>query len=1146
MASADDVRASSYSHTINAQSTWSEIKVVPNAFDTSNATASFIEANRCDGGSATCSSGEVFIEVDFTVQFSSNSTRADVRWSMVAPESTPPDAMGIIEVYNQTTGTWQVVATDTTISGSAQVTEIALSNHALDGSQNIDLRLSVRHNGTTFPADELAMYFYGIYDVRVDVVDADGDGILDENDDCPNGETGWTSTPLTDHDGDGCRDATEDNDDDNDSIVDGADECEKGDLGWTSSQSTDNDNDGCQDLVEDEDDDNDGFNDTAETLCNSDPLDALSTPTNDLDGDGLCDAQDPDIDGDGWLNTVETNDSVYIDANQTGTNPFSADTDGDGHCDGDETPAQPVDVCQFLNDAFPNDGAAYSDTDDDGEPDELWGTSTTGLTLDLDDDDDGWSDEDELNCGNTNSKDAASYPVDGDNDGVCDLLDTLVLAYQQNGTTFESFEAYVGQTDFSIVPHLTGMQATSWEFSGTMPNELTFDEGAITGEVMTELDELTFVVFANNSQTGISLNATVVITYLENHDGDGLPDGPSANGLAVDEDDDNDGVFDVDDACPKGEIGLSEENDTDGDGCRDLFEFDLASIAQQTNLTFYENFSSPLPGGCLLRGTNNSILECSTLGDLGRSTHETGFSLSDVCVLATENKRVDYIDGQWYDVCPGKDGVDVKIPRSNPFPALDTTQTFQYVKGVAIDEECICRSAVFDLEVEFIRPSNLPDGVNLRPENGYIWGIPESVEPLTPVDITVRLADDNNIQRGPYTMKFTVIDKAPVFDQTHSAMLDFNNQYPQVNLNGFNRGGDVTRFSYNSLPSGLEIDQDGILNGVSKESISEQSYTIYYENSGGNGSFNLTLTVVQPTVENNETPWMPYALLTFLVLVVLAALIARKKPPEANNPPNIHIGELVNIGKQEVNQELQLSAIEETHYHGSPISITSGGDSVVAIGDRAIAVGGSIQPDSVETDYAQWALDLLSREGPRKIGDSTALNLPPTLKSQLADLPADRIFTLEVTFAAGYPDYFAEQGEFLGASVLSDFLRVLYSIGGGKGQDTLGGYTRTTDKDEIELVFEKAVAFTSSYHSSVLAQHIGLLRTGVWDYCEKLKQESVHVKIGSHARFVNPLPATERDKISSWLNATGRHIDISGNLKSSETKQPLREKDLSY
>ncbi len=72
----------------------------------------------------------------------------------------------------------------------------------------------------------------------------------------------------------------------------------------------------------------------------------------------------------------------------------------------------------------------------------------------------------------------------------------------------------------------------------------------------------------NNSVTGINLNTTVSIVYIENYDGDFLPDGPSINGLLVDDDDDNDGVLDEDDACPRGEIGLSSDNDTDGDGCR--------------------------------------------------------------------------------------------------------------------------------------------------------------------------------------------------------------------------------------------------------------------------------------------------------------------------------------------------------------------------------------------------------------------------------------------------------------------------------------------------------------------------------------------------------------------------------------------------
>jgi hypothetical protein len=55
--------------------------------------------------------------------------------------------------------------------------------------------------------------------------DDDNDGIPDINDSCPAGETGWISDSVTDKDGDGCRDATEDTDDDNDGISDSVDNC---------------------------------------------------------------------------------------------------------------------------------------------------------------------------------------------------------------------------------------------------------------------------------------------------------------------------------------------------------------------------------------------------------------------------------------------------------------------------------------------------------------------------------------------------------------------------------------------------------------------------------------------------------------------------------------------------------------------------------------------------------------------------------------------------------------------------------------------------------------------------------------------------------------------------------------------------------
>ncbi|DAC25457.1 MAG TPA: hypothetical protein HA330_04670, partial [Candidatus Thalassarchaeaceae archaeon] len=145
----------------------------------------------------------------------------------------------------------------------------------------------------------------------------------------------------------------------------------------------DNDGDGMPDdlygfsttvppLIEDLDDDNDGWLDTREAECGSDRFDANSLPI-DSDQDGTCDGIDQDRDGDGVSN---------------------------------------------INDAFPADKEAFLDTDGDGEPDEISGTSA-GLTEDIDDDGDNYTDIEEIECG-SNSKDPDIIPLDSDGDGLCD------------------------------------------------------------------------------------------------------------------------------------------------------------------------------------------------------------------------------------------------------------------------------------------------------------------------------------------------------------------------------------------------------------------------------------------------------------------------------------------------------------------------------------------------------------------------------------------------------------------------------------------------------------------------------------------------------------------------------------------------------
>ncbi len=302
-------------------------------------------------------------------------------------------------------------------------------------------------------------------------------------------------------------------------------------------------------LIEDLDDDNDGFTDVMEGDCVSDPLDVTSVPR-DLDGDFICNELDDDVDGDGLLNDVETNTSAYVDQNNTGTDSWNADTDGDGICDGPIAPALPVDYCEAGPDAFPNDAAAWLDTDGDGMPDELDGTSSTGLIEDLDDDNDNWTDLDEAECGPTDAKDALDMPVDSDGDGICDFNEVLTVIY---GTG--EFEFLQGQRNISVLPIVTGMTVDVWTISPRLPYGLIFSgdtlartsngNGTIYGVPFVSSNLTMYTVTAQNLLTGATMMTTFNLSIAEDYDLDGLANNATRLGIfEADFDDDGDGFND--------------------------------------------------------------------------------------------------------------------------------------------------------------------------------------------------------------------------------------------------------------------------------------------------------------------------------------------------------------------------------------------------------------------------------------------------------------------------------------------------------------------------------------------------------------------------------------------------------------------------
>ena len=236
-------------------------------------------------------------------------------------------------------------------------------------------------------------------------LDDDNDAVLDVDDDCALGNLSWLSSSATDHDMDGCADLTEDNDDDNDGMSDDADYCATGDLGWTSSSSSDYDLDGCRDAGEDYDDDNDricdaavmeGFWTCSESSAGADlcPMSApsfSSIMSNDGDQDGCeDDTEDLDDDNDGFSDIID-NCPDNAGSSDSGSVIGCADWDDDGYAD--------------SVDEFPTEPTQWSDLDGDGFGDEIDGLegdhcpTVAGISSNdrvgcLDTDRDGWSDPD--------------------------------------------------------------------------------------------------------------------------------------------------------------------------------------------------------------------------------------------------------------------------------------------------------------------------------------------------------------------------------------------------------------------------------------------------------------------------------------------------------------------------------------------------------------------------------------------------------------------------------------------------------------------------------------------------------------------------------------------------------------------------------
>ena len=361
--------------------------------------------------------------------------------------------------------------------------------------------------------------------------DWDSDGILNDDDNCPN----ISNPDQKDNDGDGQGDVC-DSDDDNDGVADTNDNCPF----IANPDQKDNDGDGQGDVC-DSDDDNDGVADT------NDNCPFVANPDQkDNDGDGQGDVCDSDDDNDG---VADTNDNCPFVAN-----PDQKDNDGDGQgdvCDSDDD----NDGVEDINDNCPFDvNPEQVDTDGDG----------IGDVCDIDDDNDGIKDVED-NCPLIANADQSDNDEDDFGD-VCDEDD------DNDGVLDEDDNCqYTPNED---------QEDSDGDGIGNACEDDTDGDGV--------LDEDDNCINTPNPDQEDSDGDGIGDACEDDTDGDGVedsidncPDLPNADQLDTDEDgigdvcdddDDGDGYDDEEDNCPN--VYNPDQLDTDEDGIGDECDSD--------------------------------------------------------------------------------------------------------------------------------------------------------------------------------------------------------------------------------------------------------------------------------------------------------------------------------------------------------------------------------------------------------------------------------------------------------------------------------------------------------------------------------------------------------------------------------------------
>ena len=520
--------------------------------------------------------------------------------------------------------------------------------------------------------------------------------------------------------------------------------------------------------------------------------------------------------------------------------------------------------------------------------------------FDNDDDDDGWNDTAELDCG-TDPLNATSSPSDLDGDGLCDALDDSddrAIAFAYSAT---SLDLIVNISVVDLVPITSGGSITSWESNVSMPEGILLDgtSGAISGTPTEVFNTTAFTIWANNSAFSASFNLNISSSHLDT-DGDGEPD-------ITDSDDDNDGWSDSNEtACATNPLDDDDfPADGDGDGVcdsNDLFEDSPIFLAYPYTEELLTTNVTALSRSPIVLGGDVLDWEISPLLPSGLSfSNATGriYGVTNVTFNAT-NFTIQASNGQYNDSftisisaslldSDGDGDPDETDPDDDNDGWVDESESacltgvldpLSYPEDADGDDLCDGLDEVDDSELFLVYSMTsqllfvnepidplvatsyggdvrtweiwppLPEGLNLNgalARSGQVNGT-ISGAPMFEFELQIFTVWANNSQYHS-SVEITLQSVIPDPDDDDidliylDSELNLTTNVDEVYMAPQIFGGNVSSWSISpSLPDGLEFNTtNGLITGFSTEEVNGSAYTVTGSNSLYLDTFTITI-----------------------------------------------------------------------------------------------------------------------------------------------------------------------------------------------------------------------------------------------------------------------------------------------------------------